>query len=80
MEISGRAEITSFELTLKTPDEVAARVGEAVRHLGCEDCGTLSLTGVHLCEHGVTAMSPVTVEMSIAIDDQAVYEALRRGG
>lgn len=36
-----------------------------VEHFGCPTCQRISLYGAHVCEHGVTACDPVTIELTL---------------
>jgi hypothetical protein len=61
----------SFELTMDVTDEARETADRAVKALGCTECQTMSITGPHICEHGVTNPPPaeVTVEVELCADD-----------
>ena len=76
--IDGDLTDTSFDMTLDVPPEVRERADDLVRATGCERCGVASLSGPHLCEHGVTPAPHVSVEFTITVDAET-YRGLVEG-
>lgn len=62
--------ITRFDLTV-TPlaDSEAARHAERMMdQRGCRECGVISITGPHVCEHGVIGRLDIQAEATVEVD------------
>lgn len=46
---------------------------------GCPDCGVIALRGPHVCEHGVTPESDVSIGLTVKITEPGMFELLLYG-